>query len=264
MVPSVLTSVSCFDGIVVGVRITQLRSRGLGLVMLAKCDLGGWDGALMMAQAMTAHTRPGGGTTNESHWTERAGSLLGPLLYAANQAERPVGEVLRRVQRPDLTPALEILADCEVEMAADAMIGIQRTRQPRALKHPQRDQRRPQPYKSAAIQQSAAHPNFGAERFVRGADTIYVTAPGPSKALRAAPRRPLRGGPPRCLELSATGQMTGPAVCWRWTRRPNIALMPDPLALLSQADGQGLKVYFGLQDIAQAASVWGQPTADAS
>jgi type IV secretory pathway TraG/TraD family ATPase VirD4 len=35
------------------------------------------------------------------------------------------------------------------------------------------------------------------------------------------------------------------------------------VALLSQAGGQGLKVYFGLQDMAQAANAWGQLVADA-
>jgi type IV secretion system protein VirD4 len=223
-----------------------------------------WDGALMMAQAMTAHTRPGGGTTNESHWTERAGSLLAPLLYAANQAERPVGEVLRWVQRHDLEPALEILVDCEVEMAADALIGVQRIDGRERSSILSATSGVLSAYKSAAIQQSAAHPNFDAERFVCGSDTIYITAPEHHQRLCA----PLVVGlfeqvRHAVYELSASGEMTGPPVVFAVDEAPNIAPMPDPLALLSQAGGQGLKVYFGLQDISQAASVWGQLTADA-
>ena len=38
-----------------------------------------WDEALVMARAMAACVR-GGGTNNESHWTERAAALLAPLL----------------------------------------------------------------------------------------------------------------------------------------------------------------------------------------
>lgn len=54
-----------------------------------------WDGALIVARAMTAASRAGVGTTNENHWSERASALLAPLLYAAQLTERPIEEVLR-------------------------------------------------------------------------------------------------------------------------------------------------------------------------
>jgi type IV secretion system protein VirD4 len=223
-----------------------------------------WDGALLMAQAMTTHTRPGGGTTNESHWSERAGSLLAPLLYAANQSERPIGDVLRWVQRHDLGPALEILADCDIEMAVDAVIGIQRTEGREQSSILSATSGVLSAYKSVAIQESAAHPNFDPDRFIRGSDTIYITAPEHHQRLCA----PLVVGlleqaRHAVYELSASGPMDGPPVVFAIDEAPNIAPMPDPLALLSQAGGQGLKVYFGLQDMAQAANAWGQLVADA-
>ena len=61
-----------------------------------------WDEALVMARAMADCTRVGAGTTNESHWTERAAALLAPLLYAANLSDRPIAEVLRWTLRQDL------------------------------------------------------------------------------------------------------------------------------------------------------------------
>ena len=83
-----------------------------------------WDDALVMARAMTAATRAGSGTTNENHWTERAAALLAPLLYAAHQSDRPIGEVLKWILRKDLAPALQVLADSESEFAADVLIAI--------------------------------------------------------------------------------------------------------------------------------------------
>jgi type IV secretion system protein VirD4 len=223
-----------------------------------------WDGALMMAQAMTSHTRPGSGTTNESHWTERAGSLLAPLLYAANQAGLPIGEVLKWLHHHDLGPALEILADCDVEIAADEIIGVQRTegREQSSIISAAVGVLRA--YKSTAIQKSAAHPNFDAERFVRSQDTIYITAPEHHQRMCA----PLVVGMLEevrhaVYERSASEPVTWAAVVLAVDEAPNIAPFHDPLALLSQAGGQGLKVYFGIQDMAQAASVWGQPVADA-
>jgi type IV secretion system protein VirD4 len=222
-----------------------------------------WDGALLMAQAMTTHTRLGG-TTNESHWSERAGSLLAPLLYAANQSELSIGDVLRWVQRHDLGPALEILGDCDIEMAVDAVIGIQRTEGRERSSILSATSGVLGAYKSIAIQESAAHPNFDAHRFVRSTDTIYITSPEHHQRLCA----PLVVGlfeeaRHAAYELAASGPMDGPPVVFAIDEAPNIAPMPDPLALLSQAGGQGLKVYFGLQDMAQAANAWGQLVADA-
>jgi len=223
-----------------------------------------WDGALMMAQAMTTHTRPGSGTTNESHWTERAGSLLAPLLYAANQAGLPIGEVLKWVHHHDLGPALEILADCDVAIAADVIKGVQRTESRERSSIISAAIGVLSAYKSVAIQESAAHPNFDAARFVRGTDTIYITAPEQHQRMCA----PLVVGMLEevrhaLYERSASEPMDWASVVLAVDEAPNIAPMHDPLALLSQAGGQGLKVYFGIQDMAQAASVWGQLVADA-
>jgi len=65
-----------------------------------------WDQALVIARAMTAATKPGAGTINETHWTERAAALLAPMLYAAHLTERPIEEVLRWTLRQELAPAL--------------------------------------------------------------------------------------------------------------------------------------------------------------
>jgi type IV secretory pathway TraG/TraD family ATPase VirD4 len=223
-----------------------------------------WDGALMMAQAMTTHTRPGSGTTNESHWTERAGSLLAPLLYAANQAGLPVGEVLKWVHHHDLGPVLEILADCDVAIAADVIMGVQRTESRERSSIISAAIGVLSAYKSVAIQESAAHPNFDAERFIRSQDTIYITAPEHHQRMCA----PLVVGlleevRHAVYERSASEPVNWAAVVLAVDEAPNIAPMHDPLSLLSQAGGQGLKVYFGIQDMAQAASVWGQLVADA-
>jgi hypothetical protein len=79
---------------------------------------------------MTAASRAGAGTTNEHHWSERAAALLAPLLYAAQLSRLPIEEVLRWTLRQDPAPALEVLADADSEIAADVLVGIERTRRP--------------------------------------------------------------------------------------------------------------------------------------
>ncbi len=67
-----------------------------------------WDGALLMARAMTASSQVGRGTTHEHHWAERAGALLAPLLLAARLAGRDIGDVARWVLRQDInTPGAD-------------------------------------------------------------------------------------------------------------------------------------------------------------
>jgi hypothetical protein len=76
---------------------------------------------------MTACTRVGAGTTNETHWTERAAALLAPVPPTASLTERPIEDVLRWTLRQDLTRAMEVLADGEHSIAADVLFGIQCT-----------------------------------------------------------------------------------------------------------------------------------------
>ena len=222
-----------------------------------------WDEALVMAKAMTASTRAGAGTTNENHWSERAAALLAPLLYAAHQTDRPIGEVLRWILRKNLTPALEVLADSESDFAADVLTGIQETD----------DRERSSIFSAAAgvlaaynadaVRASAAHPNFDPDRFASSTDTIYITAPEHKQALCA----PLIVG---LLEQirhavyhqAATQAMDGPVALWALDEVANIAPIHDLPALVSQAGGQHLQIMIGLQDLSQARTRWGQDAAD--
>ena len=223
-----------------------------------------WDAALLMAGAMTAAARTGGGTTNESHWRERAEALLAPMLYAANQSGQTIGDVLRWVQRHDLGPALEILADCDAEVAADVLVGIQRTDSRERSSIFSATAGVLAAYRSDAVRASAADPNFDAQSFAKSTDTIYVVSPEQYQRQCA----PLIVG---MLEqtrqavyyLSAHMGLTGPVMQWFLDEFTNIAPIVDPLALLSQAGGQRLHVTLGFQDFAQIRDRYGDAVADA-
>ena len=223
-----------------------------------------WDEALLMAAAMTAAARAGGGTTNEGHWRERAEALLAPMLYAANQSGQGIGEVLRWVQRHDLGPALEILADCDAEVAADVLVGIQRTDSRERSSIFSATAGVLAAYRSDAVRTSAGNPNFDAIGFAKSTDTIYVVSPEQYQRQCA----PLIVG---MLEqtrqavyyLSAHMGLVGPVMQWFLDEFTNIAPIVDPLALLSQAGGQRLHVTLGFQDFAQIRDRYGDAVADA-
>ena len=222
-----------------------------------------WDEALVMAKAMTASTRAGAGTTNENHWSERASALLAPLLYAAHETDRPIGEVLRWILRKNLEPALQVLADSESDFAADVLTGIQETDDRERSSIFSAAAGVVAAYNADAVRASAAHPNFDPARFVSSTDTIYITAPEHKQALCA----PLIVG---LLEQirhavyhqAATQAMDGPVALWALDEVANIAPIHDLPALVSQAGGQHLQIMIGLQDLSQARTRWGQDAAD--
>ncbi len=222
-----------------------------------------WDEALVMARAMSACTRTGAGTSNESHWTERAAALLAPLLYAANLTDRPIAEVLRWTLRQELAPAREVLVDCDSEIAADVLVGIEETDSRERSSIFSATAGVLAAYNADAVRASAAQPNFDPVRFAASTDTIYITAPEHRQALCA----PLIVGLLEQIrhavyERAATEATDGAVMLWALDEIANIAPIHDLPALISQAGGQRLQVMVGLQDLSQARSRWGAEAAE--
>jgi len=222
-----------------------------------------WDGALVVARAMTAATRTGAGTTNENHWSERAQALLAPLLYAANLTGRPIGEVLKWVLMHDVAPAVEALGDGDAEFAAPVLIGIQRTDARERSSIFSATAGVLSAYNSDAVRASAANPNFDPARFAASTDTIYITSAEEYQALSA----PLIVGALEQIRHAVYRRTRrtddpGPPMLWALDEIANIAPIRDLPALISQAGGQRLQVVAGLQDFSQARERWGDAAAD--
>jgi type IV secretion system protein VirD4 len=224
---------------------------------------GTWDQALVIAGAMAAATRPGAGTTSEGHWKERAEALLAPLLYAANQSGRTIGDVSEWVLGRDLAPALAVLEDCDAAYAVFVLEGLNKTDARELSSIFSATAGVLAAYRSDAVRASAANPNFDPMRFARSTDTIYITSPEQYQALTA----PLIVG---LLEqvrhavyhLAARGEMLT-LMKWYVDEFTNMAPVPDPLGLISQAGGQRLQVILGFQDMSQIRARYSDAVADA-
>jgi len=223
-----------------------------------------WDEALVMAKAMTQATRPGAGTTNETHWSERAAALLAPLLYAAHHTSQPIAEVLSWTLRGDLAPAQAILSDTDAPVAADVLAGIERTDTRERSSIFSATAGVLAAYNSDAVRAAAANPNFDPHRFAASTDTIYITAPEHKQALCA----PLIVGLLEQIrhtvyDHARNHTITGPPMLWALDEIANTAPIHDLPALISQAGGQHLQIMIGLQDLSQARTRWGEHQADA-
>jgi type IV secretory pathway TraG/TraD family ATPase VirD4 len=221
-----------------------------------------WDQALVIARAMTAAAKPGAGTTNETHWTERAAALLAPLLYAANLTDKPIEDVLRWTLRQDLTPAREALGDADAEIASDVLAGIEKTDARERSSIYSAAAGVLAAYNADATRDTAKTPNFNPARFATSTDTIYITAPEHKQALCAPLIVGLLEQVRHAVYEAARSTPAGPPMLWALDEIANIAPIHDLPALVSQAGGQRLQVMIGLQDLSQARTRWGQAAAD--
>jgi type IV secretory pathway TraG/TraD family ATPase VirD4 len=221
-----------------------------------------WDDAQIMARAMTRAAHPGAGTTDETHWSERAGALVAPLLHAAALSGRPIADVVRWVLRHDLGPAREILSAADAEIAADVLGGIGATDSRERSSIFSACASVLAAYNSDAVLQSAADPNFDAARFAGSTDTIYVTAPEERQAMCAPLVVGLLEQIRHAVFERAACEGEGPQMLWALDECANIAPIADLPGLVSQAGGQGLQLLVGLQDMSQARTRWGGEVAD--
>lgn len=222
-----------------------------------------WEKALHMASSMVRAARATTGTglaPNEDHWSERATSLLGPLLHAAALEQQSMRSLLHWVDRHDGSAALEILDERVGEdgPATDVLAGILAT-----------DPREQSgiwstasgvlaAYRSSGALASTERPLLDADRFCEGANTLYVCAAGRQQEL-VAPLvvglvSDIRDAAYRRSQENLGGEAP---VLLALDEVANIAPIPDLPALVSEGAGQGLLTLACLQDLSQARARWG-------
>jgi type IV secretory pathway TraG/TraD family ATPase VirD4 len=146
----------------------------------------GWDGALLMARAMTAGARVGAGTTHGSHWEKRAQALLAPMLRAAAVEGLDMEQVLEWVMCRELNePGVILEHERASRLAFGSLLGIYNTeeRERAAIFSAAADAL--EAYTSEAALQAAKDPNFDPAKFVTSAGTIYIHAPAEQQAAAA-------------------------------------------------------------------------------
>jgi len=199
-----------------------------------------WDGAVVMARAMTISV--GVGTTDRSHWANRAQALLAPFLHAAAVHGREMETVVDWVMRHELDEPGMLLEDQRSSrLAFGSLVGLLNTedRERSSIFSAAADAL--QAYTSEGALAAASDPNFDPAAFVASGDTVYIYAPAEEQAAVA---------PVVCGLLAevrrATSARMPPATCtvtscsrstrWRTSRRfrscrrspPRVAVRVSP------------------------------------
>ncbi len=218
-----------------------------------------WDGALLMARAMTAGARVGHGTTNEGHWARRAQALLAPLLHAAAVDGRDMEEVVGWVMAHEIDTAGVILEqESASRLAFGSLLGIYSTepRERASIFSAAADAM--DAYTAEAALQAAREPNFDPAAFVNSNDTIYIHAPAEEQAAAAPLVCGLLAEIRRATYLAARqGTLTG-RVLFALDEAANIAPLEELPQVASEGGSQGLLLLAAFQDLSQARARWGQ------
>ena len=225
-----------------------------------------WDDALLVAHGLVGSTRTAGGRTGgdpgADHWTERAQSLLAPILHAAALDGGDLTRVLSWIDRRQAAPALSILDHEGAVVAGDLLAGIAAT-----------DGREQSgiwstasgvlaAYRSEAALATTVAPDFDPGSFCDSPSTLYICATGRHQALAA----PLVVGLLTDVRAAAyaraarapgtTGAGSAPVVL-ALDEVANIAPVPDLPAMVSEGGSQGVVTLACLQDLSQARGRWG-------
>lgn len=221
-----------------------------------------WDGALSMAEAMATASRRAegnGARSLDDHWTERATSLLAPLLHAAALEDVAMATVLHWVDRHDGSRPLTVLSTrCgDSSPPTDVLAGILAT-----------DGREQSgiwstasgilsAYRSSGALASTMPPFFDADAFCAGANTLYLCATGRQQHLAAPLMVGLLSEVRDAAYRRARDGSGSPPVLLALDEVANIAPVPDLPSMVSEGAGQGLLTLASLQDLSQARRRWG-------
>jgi type IV secretion system protein VirD4 len=221
-----------------------------------------WDGALLMTRAMVDAAPAARGTMNEGFWTQRAQTMLAPLLHAAAIANRGIGEVVSWVMAHDLVTPSELLHSAGAEWAELSLVGIARSdARERASVFAVVDGILAA-YHGDAARGAAVAPNFDVAQFVASpGDSVFVTAAAHQQQLVA----PLVVGlleEIRHATYAADRAGQDVRVLLALDEVANIAPIHDLPALVSEAGGQGLQVLACVQDLSQVRARWSAEIAD--
>ncbi len=225
-----------------------------------------WTGALSMARSLVEVGASSGswGTSAEgTHWTERAQSLLGPLLHAAALEAGDMRTLLTWVDRRQALPAQQILAGGErpaTALARNLLDGIVTTDQRELSGIWSTASGALSGFRSDEALAATSDPDFDAASFVRSSDTIYIAAPAHLQAQVAPLVVGLIEDIRRATYARAAERWSPPGdrppVLLALDEVANIAPLPDLPSMISEGGGQGLVTLACLQDLSQARHRW--------
>jgi len=215
-----------------------------------------WDGAVLAARSLVDVSRRRHLDEGESHWNERAGALVAPLLHAAALRGESLGQLAQRV---DTRRADDLVSDLTTRYG-DAHPAVSLLRGVLATE----ERERSGIWSTAsglfagtrtdAARAAAREAPLDIEQFLSGPHQLHVVAPSRYQAVSV----PLVVGLiEEVVHATYDSHHRGSRLLLALDELANVAPLPRLASIVSEGGGQGVVTLACLQDLSQARSRWG-------
>jgi type IV secretory pathway TraG/TraD family ATPase VirD4 len=215
-----------------------------------------WDGAVLTTRSLVDVSRRRHLDEGDSHWNERAGALVAPLLHGSALRGESLGQLASRVDaRMGEDIAAELLTRYgENHPAVSLLRGVLATEERERSSIWSTASGLFQGTRTDAARASAREAPLDLSEFLSGPHQLHVVAPSRHQAVTV----PLVVGMiEEVVHATYSRHHEGARLLLALDELANVAPLPRLASIVSEGGGQGVVTLACLQDLSQARSRWG-------
>lgn len=216
-----------------------------------------WDGAVLVARTLVDVSRRRHLDAGESHWIERAGALVAPLLHASSLMNETIGQVGGRVDARRGDDALALLSERygPHHPATSLLTGVLATEERELSGIWSSASGLFSGLRTEAARTSAREGLLDLDAFLSGPHQLHVVSPSQHQAVSV----PLIAGMiDEVVQATYQRHHAGAQLLLALDELANVAPLPRLASIVSEGGGQGVVTLGCLQDLSQARSRWGE------
>ncbi len=215
-----------------------------------------WDGAVLATRSLVDVARRQHLDAGESHWNERAGALVAPLLHGAALGGETLGRVAGRVDARDATDLLNTLAIRygEAHPSVALLRGVLATEERERSSIWSTASGLFAGVRTDAARAAAREAPLDLDEFLSGPHQLHVVSPSRYQAVTVPM---VVGMIDEVVHATYDRHHDGARLLLALDELANVAPLPRLASIVSEGGGQGVLTLACLQDLSQARSRWG-------
>lgn len=215
-----------------------------------------WDGAVLAARSLVDVNRRRHLDEGDSHWNERAGALIAPLLHGAALRAESLGQLAARVDARHADDMISTLSTRygPAHPSVSLLNGVLATEERERSGIWSTASGLFAGMRTDAARASARESPLDIDEFLRGPHQLHIVAPSRYQAVSV----PLVVGMiEEVVHATYDRHHHGASLLLALDELANVAPLPGLASIVSEGGGQGVVTLACLQDLSQARSRWG-------
>ena len=215
-----------------------------------------WDGAVLAARSLVDVSRRRNLDEGESHWNERAGALIAPLLHAAALRGESLGQLAARVDGRSAQDVARELSNRygDAHPAVTLLAGVLATEERERSGIWSTASGLFSGMRTDAARAASRESPLDVAEFLQGPNQLHVVSPSRHQAVTV----PLVVGMiEEVVHATYDRHHEGARLLLALDELANVAPLPRLASVVSEGGGQGVVTLACLQDLSQARSRWG-------